>query len=268
MTERHDHPHDELHLLLDGRLDTDAQARVEAHIHGCIPCQRELEVLRWTKRTVRGHVEGAPVPAQVTARVLAALADVDGGVTEGSKRSITRRLWAPALGFSLAAAVAIMLLVGRARVGDPVVAAGRDLESYMESTLALEHLTESPQELEQFFAAEGIAFGARVFDFGMMNFTLRGGRVHRIDGRPSALFAYSSAEGRHIVCQMYRGELSELSGGFERHVLGGIEFHLYRRGQVALVFWQEGALVCVLGYDGDPREALQLARSKAKAAGT
>ncbi|HKQ19785.1 MAG TPA: hypothetical protein VJW75_08565 [Candidatus Eisenbacteria bacterium] len=266
MSTHRDHPHDELHLLLDGRLDVEARARVEERVRGCQSCRRELEAIRWAKGAVRGDVQGTAAPARLTERVLAALDEADRAGTAAPRRAVGLRPLVPALGL-LVAAIAIVFLVGRPRVHDPVTAAGKDLESYAESTLVLDRLTGSPQELERFFAAEGMDFPTRVFDFGMMNFTLRGGRVHRIGGRPSALFAYSSAEGGNIVCQMYRGTLSDLPQGSERHVLGGVEFRAYRRGKLSLVFWQEGHLLCVLASDGDPAEALQFARAKAKAAG-
>ena len=266
MTKHRDHPHDDIHLLLDGRLDVDAQARVEAHVAGCRLCRQELEALRWTKRTARGaeRVDDA-VPPGVSKRILDALDDVDRGREKSPRRAVGSRFLVPALGLVAAAAIAIVVLVNRSH--DPVTEAAEDLKSYAASTLALDHRTEAPHELEQFFAAGGLDFPARVFDFGMMNFTLRGGRIHRINGRPSALFAYSSVDGRHIVCQMYRGRLSGLPKGFERHVLGGMEFRSYRRGGAALVVWEEGALVCILASDGDPSEALEFARAKAQAAG-
>ncbi len=265
---RSDHPHDELHLLLDERLDADARARVEAHVSACAQCRRELEVLRSTKQAARGiNQPDAVAPPEVAARVFAALDEEDRRASASARPERTQRRvrLAPALGIAVAAAIALAIVFMRPSGFDPTRTAADDLARYAASTLALDLETKSPQELEQFFAAGRIDFPTRVFDFGMMNFELTGGRVHDIDGRRSALFAYTSPAGGHIICQMYAGGLSELPDDFERHVVDGVEFRVYRRGDSTLVFWQEGPLVCVLASDGDPGEALAFARAKAKA---
>jgi anti-sigma factor RsiW len=267
MTERSQHPHDELHLLLDGRLDADARARVEAHLAGCELCRQELEALRWTKRVTR-HAAGIEegVPNEVRDRVLAALDEVDLVGVRRARRAARIRFLAPALGLALAATIAVVLLLGRSQ--DPVAQVEGDLERYAASTLTLERLTGSPQELEQFFAGQGLDFTAHVYDFEKMRFTLRGGRVETVSGRRGALFVYSSPDGGHLVCQMYRGDLAGLPKGFERRDLDGIEFRLYRRGTVTLVAWMDGPVVCMLASDGDPDQALQFAHAKALAART
>ncbi len=267
MSTRNDHPHDELHLLLDGRLDAGARARVEAHVQTCPSCRRDLDVLKWTKQVARdaARAADAQVPPAMAERVIAALDRVDRAASEQPAQRARRWFAVPAAGLVLAAVIAFALMMGRQRAFDPVTAASNDLASHAASELELDLATESPQELEEFMAGR-IGFPTRVFDFGMMNFTLRGGRVHEIDGRRSALFAYASAAGGHMVCQMYEGGLSELPDGFTLSELDGIEFRVYRRGAFTLVFWQEGPLVCVLASDGDPDEALQFARAKAKAA--
>ncbi|MCI0450900.1 MAG: zf-HC2 domain-containing protein [Candidatus Latescibacteria bacterium] len=264
---RTNHPHDELQLLLDERLDAAAHARVEAHLSTCSQCRRELEALRWTQRAARGlNRPDATAPPEVAARVFAALDEEDRRASPSAHPERTQRgsRLLPALGIAVAAVIALAIVFLRPSGFDPTQNAADDLVRYATATLALDLETKNPQELEQFFADGRIAFPTRVFDFGMMNFELTGGRVHDIDGRRSALFAYTSASGGHIICQMYEGGVSELPDGFERHVDDGIEFRVYRRGTSTLVFWQEGPLVCVLASDGDPGEALAFARAKAQ----
>ncbi len=263
---RTDHPHDELQLLLDERLDAEARSRVEAHVSACPQCRRELAALQSTKRVVSGALRpDAAAPPEVSSRVFAALDDEDRRTSASarSERGSRRRRLVTVLGAAAAIALAIVFL--RPSAFEPTRAAEQDLIRYSTATLALDLETKNPQELERFFADGRIAFPTRVFDFGMMNFELTGGRVHEIDGRRSALFGYTSPAGGHIVCQMYEGGLSELPADFERRVLDGIEFRVYRRGDTTLVFWQEGPLVCVLASDGDPGEALEFARAKAQA---
>ena len=44
------HYHEELQDLLESRLDAPTRAEVERHLESCAECQRELDVLRWTKQ--------------------------------------------------------------------------------------------------------------------------------------------------------------------------------------------------------------------------
>lgn len=64
--------------------------------------------------------------------------------------------------------------------------------------------------------------------------------------REGALIAYRAADGRVLLCQMYEGSVSDLPAPVERRTKEGITFQIYRDGEVNLIFWQEGAVVCVL----------------------
>jgi hypothetical protein len=123
--------------------------------------------------------------------------------------------------------------------------------------------TADPSTLEARLRAAGLSFAARVFDFGMMQYTLAGGGVHRFQGRPSALFAYRGADGRAVLCEMYEGQTSALPPPAERRRQNDIDFLVYREGELTIVFWQEGDVVCVLVADGDSESAIQLAFAKA-----
>lgn len=47
----------------------------------------------------------------------------------------------------------------------------------------------------------------------------------------------------------------------------GIPFQIYEAGELTLVFWQEGEVVCVLVGDGPPEAVIALALAKAMKAG-
>jgi hypothetical protein len=111
--------------------------------------------------------------------------------------------------------------------------------------------------------ARALPFPTRVFDLGMMGFFLEGGRVREVAGREGALIAYRAADGRVLLCQMYEGSVSDLPAPVERRTNEDITFQIYRDGEVNLIFWQEGGVVCVLAADGDLEAALQLAFAKA-----
>src|SRR5262245_26202904 len=90
MTEDSHHPHGELQELMDGRLDAEARARVEEHVAGCVPCQRELEILQWTKRTVRRAFASEGAPESLEALRRRSLEALDGedrvnGTTPGER---------------------------------------------------------------------------------------------------------------------------------------------------------------------------------------
>jgi hypothetical protein len=97
----------------------------------------------------------------------------------------------------------------------------------------------------------------------MMDYLLEGGSVSSISGRDSALFAYRGADGRGLVCQMYPGSLGDLEETAPEQVINGIDFRVYERDELTLVFWEEGPIVCVLGAEEEPASALDLAVAKA-----
>jgi hypothetical protein len=104
---------------------------------------------------------------------------------------------------------------------------------------------------------------SRVFDLAMMGYGVAGARVHVVAGRPSALFTYRGPGGEVLLCQMYEGELAELPPGAGRRTHDGIEFLIYRRSDLTLVFWQEGDVVCVLVFDIGSEAVVALAFAKA-----
>ena len=50
----------------------------------------------------------------------------------------------------------------------------------------------------------------------------------------------------------------------DRRTHKGIEFTVYRHGDVIMVFWDEGPVTCVLAAIMDPEALLQLAFAKAQ----
>jgi anti-sigma factor RsiW len=104
-----------------------------------------------------------------------------------------------------------------------------------------------------------------VIDLRMMELTLVGGRVHELEGRPSALYAYRGPEGQVVLCQMLPGTLEELPPPDRTHEERGFTFQVYERDDLSAVFWLEGEVLCVLVSDLPAVELLGLAREKAMA---
>ncbi len=162
-----------------------------------------------------------------------------------------------------AALVAAVWMGGRFRTSSVPDSVADVYRAYASNALSLEVASNDPIELERYFLGRGLPFPTRVFDLGMMGFPLEGGGVRPVGGRDGLLIAYRGADGRVLLCQMYEGSVADLPEPIDRRTNDGITFHLYRDGDVTLVFWQEGAVVCVLAAEGDPETAIQLAFAKA-----
>ncbi len=268
------HFKDELQELLDHRLNPAARLAVETHLEACAECRRELEALRWTKQFARQTyaAESAParLPAKLEDNILKALALEDDSaqtVLPGSWWRQRRALLA--YGFVLLAGVALTLTYFIFRTQfrhapDLPSVVAQDFRAYQAEKLPLTLQTGEVKALERFFTASGLAFNTRVFDLGMMNYRLVGGRIHQLNGRPSALFVYRGPAGQSLLCQMYPGLVTELpppTAGLREN--NGIRFYLYRVNGLTAVFWQEGAVTCVLTSDIAPEEVVQLAFAKA-----
>ena len=263
MTNDHRHFDEELSELVDNRLDGAVRAEVEAHLAVCADCRARVDALRWLKASLVTSAETRDVPPELGARIQGALDDED--------RRRTARIWTSTPW--LAAASVVLLIAAAAfyflslRQGAPTVeAVAQDFRAFSAGRLALDLRTAKPQDLEEHFRRHGIPFPTRVFDFGMMKYDLLGGRVHEQAGRPAALYAYRASGGALddvIVCQMFPGSLGELpTPAVVRHHKD-IAFHVFRSGELTLVFWQEGDVICVLTSGGDPETVVQFAFAKA-----
>jgi len=253
---------EELQDLLDGRLEEPARSEIAAHVTRCPRCREELAALERARAAARGLPPLAE-PADLALRIASVLDAEDRASAPGPTRRRLAHRWPLVAAGLIAAAVLVALLLRPSATADLPAAVGRDFAGYRDARLALELRTGDPAALERFFAARGIAFPTRVFDLGMMRYRLAGGRVHRVAGRPSALFAYTGPNAAPLICEMYGGSLAELPRAAEQRVHDGITFRVYRVGRMTLVFWQEGTVVCVLASEGNTDEVVQLAYAKA-----
>ena len=264
MTPPASHYEQELQDFLDNRLAEPERARLAEHLAGCAQCRRELEALRWVKLQALGQLPVVAVPPALAARVRASLDAEDAELRRGGiRRSSARPLrWAVAAALAAAAAL-VVLLVSRPASGNLPERVARDFAEFAAGKIPLGVEAREPRVIEEFFAENGMPFANRVFDLGMMRYDLLGGRVHRMDGRRSALFAYRGADGRLVICQMYQGSVTELPPPGETREHDGIRFQAYRQGSTTVVFWQEGDVVCVLASDAPSEDVIQLAFAKA-----
>jgi anti-sigma factor RsiW len=265
MTDAANHLGLTLQDFLDDRLDAARQAEVRAHLQGCPQCRRQLEALQWVRDTALKRLPAEAVPPALAGRVASALDEADRRDRAAARASVGPqwRKWAGAgVAALLAAAAVVLLVLSRSRTDLPETVA-RDFAEYSSGGLALDLRSSDATAVESLFAARGIDFRTRVFDLGMMQYRLVGGRIHRVGNRPSALFAYRGPQGRDLVCQMYEGRLDALPRPDTVRNQDGIRFQVYRVGKLTLVFWQEGAVVCVLASDAEFESVIQLAFAKA-----
>jgi len=169
-----------------------------------------------------------------------------------------------ALAVGLAALLLLAFGLGRwAEAMELPLAVARDFEAYRSGELTLDHVSPNTASVQDFFAGRGLGFETRVFDLAMMGYSTVGGTVVTRGGTRSALFVYAREDGRPVICQMFPGRVETLPAGAERRAHDGIDFFVYEREGVTVVFWQEGGVVCVLASDIPREELVQLASAKA-----
>jgi anti-sigma factor RsiW len=257
MTSETRHFKDEVHEMVDDRLPAELRDEVSAHVAVCADCRRELEVARWVKDVARRDLKHEELPRELE-RAVASKLDGEATGSMSSMRWIT-------VAAGIAITVASIGLVWRHLAREEPIPAeiASDFLRFREQALELQMTSSSEAEVERFFEERGIAFPTRVFDFRMMDFEVLGGRIHRVGGRPSALFAYRGSGAKLLLCQMYEGSIEELPGPREERENDDIRFHVYRVGRVTVVFWQEGDVACALASDAPVEEVVALAFAKA-----
>lgn len=264
MSDEQRHYDVELHEWLDDRLDAVVRVSVGEHLETCAACRTRLEALS-AGRGALSRLRDQPLPEGLEASILAAVRAEP--MVEDQHRlaaRATRGVPAWAWGLAAAAVLAVVAWLAWPRPAASLVElVANDYRAYRDGALPLDLKTNAVADVEALFARSGLGFETRVFDFGMMQLTVEGGRVHRLEGRPSALFAYAGPDGRRLVCQMYPGRVDELPAPTARRSHDGIEFRTYERDGLTLVFWQEGDVVCVLTGEGPAEAVIQLAFAKA-----
>lgn len=259
MVDDREHPKDALQDALDGRLDAQEQTRLDAHVASCPSCRRELEALRWTKSQARSAPSLSP-SSDLEARLRAAL-DEEDRVPASASRARAGRI-APWI--AAAAVLAAAFWIGLRFWWGPIPSSiAEEFRAYSADEISLDWESSDARELEAFYDGTGLPFHMTVYDLGMMGYRIEGAAVRPVRGRAAGLVAYRGADGSILMCRMYEGRVADLPEPLERRTVEGVPFQIYRQGEVNLVFWQEGPVVCVLAGEGDPETVLALAVAKA-----
>jgi anti-sigma factor RsiW len=282
MTEPTPHLGDEIQELLDGRLDPAREAVVRSHLAECDVCREHWQRLEWLKQRLRAMATSAPVPLDLEVAIRGAVdrerpevrSDAaargdqapTGSAAPSSSGSPLRRIWRSQGARAAGLAALLVVTIGTGlwwwfRAPTPVEIA-RDYVSLAEGTVRIEAATADPRALERYFTDQG-GVPNRVYDLDMMRYTLVGGRVQPHRGQPGTVAVYRGPHGERVICEMYFA--APPSGTpVHRRTHKGIEFTVYRHGDVIMVFWDEGPVTCVLAAVMDPEALLQLAFAKAQ----
>ena len=180
------HFKEELQDWLDGRLDAATCDQVERHLAWCDECRREYESVGWVKHIAAQQSGSVAAPAELRAKVLRALRAEMPAVN----------VVTPPLDFWTVRRRAAHghAHPGRRLFPPPRAAAGSDGAGFSELPVGAASTSArhgGREAMETFFTAQGVAFPTRIFDLGMMNYRLAGGRVQSLRGRPNAAFAYA-----------------------------------------------------------------------------
>ena len=254
-------PEGELDALLDGALTEQERARVEKHIAACEECGAELADLRWLRSELRAVGARAPArDAAFEARLRTAL-DAEDAARERSQRMLASRrrprTWLLASAAALAAVLLVWLAASPQQVALPDLAVERYFAMRGEpAEQALDAAT-----LERRFRASGVAF--RVLDLDMLGFRIVGGSAFEVGATTGVETLYRDARGQSVLCLMLEGDAAALPAGGARFEHEGIVFASFQLGDVNVVVWSEGDVLCML-VAALPREELQaLAIAKA-----
>jgi len=178
-----------LHALLDGELDAGHAREVEAHVAGCPRCAAELSQFREMRRAMASANLSFAPPASLRARIDAAIPAPVTRAPAPSRRSLLKGFAFGTALSAVAATGAVFMVVRSDRdrqiLGDVVSAHLRSLQ--------VEHLTDVPSSnqhtVKPWFNGK-LAVAPPVADLTAQGFTLLGGRLDAIDGKPVAAIVY------------------------------------------------------------------------------
>ena len=171
-----------LELELDGELDARSVLEVREHLARCLTCGRQAASLRALSEAARTHLTRFEPPPGLERRLLRPL----------SPRR-PRVAWAASAAAAVAAVVVFAVLPRHDALVDEAVAAhARSLQL----DHAIDVVSTDQHTVKPWFEGK-VGFAVPVRDYAADGFTLVGGRLDYLDGRPAAAVVYR--HGKHVV---------------------------------------------------------------------
>jgi anti-sigma factor RsiW len=185
-----------LHGLIDGELDMASARDVEAHVAGCQHCAAELRQFREMRHMMTGANLRLAAPAALRSRIEAAISVPVARASQPSRRFLLRG-FAFGTALSAAAAAGVVFFVTRSDRDERLLG---DVVSAHRRSLQVEHLADirsTDQQVVRPWFSGKLAVAPPVIDLGSQGFTLVGGRLDTLDGKPVAAIVYR--RGDHII---------------------------------------------------------------------
>jgi anti-sigma factor RsiW len=184
-----------LHGLIDGELNRVTTRNVEDHVASCQRCAAEVAQFRQMRATMRQDSMTFAAPAALRSRIEAALPNPVPPRAAPSRRRLLQG-FALGTGLAAAAAVGVVAVVSWTQdnrlMGDVLSAHLRSLQSPRLTDVA----AADRQTLQPWFSGK-VAVAPPVIDLASAGFTLVGGRLDFLDGKPAAAMVYR--RGAHVI---------------------------------------------------------------------
>jgi anti-sigma factor RsiW len=225
-----------IHAYLDGELDVLHSLEMDRHIADCAGCSAAAQRIESVRTAVRSQ---APRYTASTEFVERLRGEVEASLEAAPQPATTERR----MGWQSLAAAAVVIAWSLMHANQGQSAANRlALEVYSSHIRSLmpegEHLMDvastDRHTVKPWFAGK-IDFSPRVEDFKEKGYTLTGGRLDVLDGRPAAVLVFR--RGGHIVNLFMQPEADFPGSSDERIIETYHGYHLVTWHDDALHYW-------------------------------